>query len=146
VNERIDRKIEEGNFEGFGKELHTYQDSWSHQSFVNDHGLSHEPDYTYIQDRWKTDGRDMEMARVVYSKMEAFLDWNPGYRAFPTAPFPEQFMMEYLRLEDNKDKEIALKKAGLNGYGQQLIGYRTVQTRDGKLAMPIYEWRFERFE
>ena len=144
VNERVDEKIEQGNFEGFAKELHTYQDSWSHAGFAEQHGLSHKPDYTYIENRWE--GRDLEMARAVYSKMESFLDWNSKYRVSPSAPFPESWVKDYLKIENNREKQVVLQKAGLSEYGPRLIGYRVVETREGKVSYPIYQWRFEEFE
>jgi len=145
VNSRIDKTIEEGNFVEFGKELHRYQDSWSHAEFHFNHGLSKKPDKTFIRDRWKTSGRDIEMARAVYSKIEAFLDNNEEYRAHATEPFPEKFMIDYLRLKSNKEKEMALRRAGCSEYGPH-YEYQVVQMPEGSVAVRTTSWRFERFE
>jgi hypothetical protein len=145
VNSGIDKTIEEGNLIEFGKELHRYQDSWSHAGFHFNHGLSKKPDRTYIQDRWNSNGRDMQMAQAVYSKMEAFLDHNEQYRAHATDPFPQKFIMAYLRLASNKEKEMALRRAGCSEYGPD-VEYQIIQMPDGPMAVRKTTRRFERFE
>jgi hypothetical protein len=125
----------------FGRALHSLQDSWSHQGFIYQHGLSHKPDQAWIESRWE--GRDLDMAKAVYSKMEAFLDWNPNRRAGLTQPFPEHFVKEYLQLTSSRAKEHLLRKEGFDEY-YQLLGYSKIRDRGGNhYQIPVYQYAFE---
>ena len=96
----------------FGKSLHTFQDSWSHEGYKYSHG--HHlmfPDLTFFNV-----DKHMEMARETYSRMIMFLNEKPELREAIAKPFPEDFVRNYLSTWRNQQKEILLRDNGLKEY------------------------------
>lgn len=118
--------------EQFGAKLHTYQDSYSHRSYRNDHiddGTA--PDKTWINERWKEGGRDFEMARNVYEKLKQFLEKHPEMICkCPPTDFNHlaNFIEDYLREKDLIKKEHMLRDQGLSDYAKPNPYYNTFTT------------------
>lgn len=118
ANELVDTQISAGDPFEFARAIHVYQDSWSHEGYgLRGHGKDGVyPDKTWVDDRWI--GRDMEMALWTYHKLVRFLEENPEFcQCQPPEPFPEKFVMDYLKAEKMRKKEDMLWNEGLTEYG-----------------------------
>ena len=110
VNGLVDMQIKEGNHLEFGRALHPYQDSWSHERYtLIGHGADGTtPDKTNIEYRWI--GRDLEMAMWTFFKLKLFLKENPDFcRCNDPAPFPEDIVIQYLKSDEQNWKEKLLQ-------------------------------------
>ena len=105
-----------GHTELVGQTLHTFQDSWAHEGFVNQHILDASTDKTYIKERWEK--RDLEMARYTYSMLLIMIDIkNSHTRNFnfcicrKPAQFPEEFVKKYLKADSIQEKKYLLNNS-----------------------------------
>jgi RHS repeat-associated protein len=118
--------IKQGDPYDFGRLLHTYQDSWSHEGYIADHASDGTtPDKTWIRHRYepgnrkgnKDWGRDFQMAFYTYYQLRKFLDENPWFCVCQKPEtFPEEFVVEYLKEKDLRKKERLLRQEGLTDY------------------------------
>ena len=102
VNKLLDDQSLAGNLELFGQMLHTYQDSWSHEGFENQHIISSaignpdDPyDYEYYRDpegkleiTREFSEKTKQMLRNAYEKLKAYLKNNPCSKCGEAAPNP----------------------------------------------------------
>ncbi len=142
ANHLVRAGILSGNLNQFGRAVHIFQDSWSHEGFKDNHGPTSYADKTWVEDRWK--GRDAEMAQFVFGAMVMFLKRNPRYKYQESKPFPRQWVMGYLREDDLHAKEMMLRNKGFLDYARPVV---KKHIRYGEYFEAIErKWRFDEFD
>ena len=139
-----------GTIKAFGSALHTYQDSWAHRGFRNNHASDlSDPDKTWIQHRADIGGRDYQMAKSTYNRMTEFLLQNRKFRCKCPVEFHEieSNVIEYLSTSYLKNKERILNKLGLQDYAKSNPNYDSTSNMEGYIRSPfLYRMIYQEVE